>query len=424
MIRKGLKPGLKIGLDLPAEENGFRRVMPFRRSWIAITVLAAMDAAFILPAVYTFRQALSEWGKFDSLFDLVAAAFLSAWLLGWIIAPLIMSTILILLLFGREVLKASPGVVDIFLGVPFLGVTARYDVSKMRNLRFEQPPKTSGKSWRGPHLVFDYGANTVAFGSNMGAEELLELRSQLENVTGVKIRRGDALTNEVDTQWKSDEKPTTPLPVAAMATGQPPLTLSSSSSLVLIVANLIPVAGSVFLGWSLSDVMVLYWAESAVIGLFNIFKIIIIGRWAALFAAPFFVGHFGGFMAVHFLFIYTIFVKQFQAGNAGDNELAEVALLFTSLWPALAALFISHAFSFFSNFLGRREYLGKTVNNQMSEPYSRIIFMQVVLIFGGGLTMALGSPVPVLLIMIVVKIVFDVKAHLKQHSGDKNNAAA
>ncbi len=201
---------------------------------------------------------------------------------------------------------------------------------------------------------------------------------------------------------------------------QPPLSLSSPSSLVLIVANLIPVAGSVFLGWNLSDVMVLYWAESAVIGLFNIFKIIIIGRWAALFAAPFFVGHFGGFMAVHFLFIYTIFIKQFQAGNAGDGELAEVALLFTSLWPALAALFISHAFSFFANFLGRREYLGKTVNNQMSEPYSRIIFMQVVLIFGGGLTMVLGSPVPVLLIMIVVKIVFDVKAHLKQHSGDKH----
>ena len=424
MIRKGLKPGLKIGLDLPAEEDGFRSVMPFRRSWIAITVLAAMDAVFILPAVFTFRQALSEWGKFDSLFDLVAAAFLSAWLLGWIIAPLIMSTILILLLFGREVLKARPGVVDIFLGVPFLGVTARYDVSKMRNLRFEQPPKKSGKSWRGPHLVFDYGANTVALGSNIGAEELAELRNQLENVTGVKIRRGDALASEVDTQWKSDEKPTTPMPIAATATDHAPLTLSSPSSLVLIVANLIPVAGSVFLGWSLSDVMVLYWAESAVIGLFNIIKIIIIGRWAALFAAPFFVGHFGGFMAVHFLFIYTIFVKQFQTGNAGDVELAEVALLFTSLWPALAALFISHAFSFFSNFLGRREYLGKTVNNQMSEPYSRIIFMQVVLIFGGGLTMALGSPVPVLLIMIVVKIVFDVKAHLKQHSGDKHNAVA
>jgi hypothetical protein len=79
MIRKGLKPGLKISLDLPTEEDGFRRVMPFRRSWIAIAVLAAMDAAFILPAVFTFRQALSERGNFDSLFDLVAALFSCTW---------------------------------------------------------------------------------------------------------------------------------------------------------------------------------------------------------------------------------------------------------------------------------------------------------------------------------------------------------
>jgi len=422
MKRKGLKPGLKFGLDLPAEDNGYRRVMPFRRSWIAIAVLAAMDAAFVLPAVFTFRQALNEWGSFDSLFDLVAALFLSAWLLGWIMAPLIMTTILVLLLFGREVLKAGPGTVDIFLGLPFVGVTARYEVSKMRNLRFEQPPKKSGKSWRGPHLAFDYGANTVAFGSGIGPEELAELKGQLEIATGTRIRQGDALASEVDRQWESDGEATTQIPIAATATDHAPLTLSSPSSLVLIVANLIPVAGSVFLGWSLSDVMVLYWAESAVIGFFNICKIIIIGRWAALIAVPFFVGHFGGFMVVHFLFIYTIFVKQLQGGNAGSGELAEVALLFTSLWPGLVALIVSHAFSFFSNFLGRREYRGRTVNDQMTEPYSRIIFMQLTLILGGGLTMVLGSPVPVLLIMIALKIFFDVKAHLRQHSGGKGKA--
>ena len=83
----------------------------------------------------------------------------------------------------------------------------------------------------------------------------------------------------------------------------------------------------------------------------------------------------------------------------------------------LLALFISHAFSFYTNFLGRKAYQGKTVKDQMSEPYSRIIFMQMILIFGGGLTMALGSPVPVLVIAIALKIFFDVKAHLKQHAG-------
>ena len=428
MIRKGLKyglkPGFKFGLDSPAQGESFRRVLPFRRSWVAIAVLAVMDTAFIIPAVITFKQAMSEWGSFDSLFDLVAALFLSAWLLGWIIAPLILSAILILLLFGREILKAGPGVMEIFLGIPFIGVTAVYDVSKIGNLRFEQPPKKSGKSWRGPHLVFDYGPNTVAFGSGMGGEDLPAFRAALESSTGAKIRRGKTLS-EADQVMQVPVEELVPIsPAMTPATTHPPLTLTSPSALVLIIANLIPVAGSVFLGWNLSDVMVLYWAESAVVGFFNICKIIIIGRWAALFAAPFFAGHFGGFMAVHFLFIYTIFIEQFQAGGESAGDLAEVALLFTSLWPALAALFISHAYSFYTNFLGRREYKEKTVNDQMSEPYGRIMFMHLVLIIGGGLTMALGSPVPVLLIMIALKIFFDVKAHLKQHSGGKPVAKA
>ena len=78
-----------------------------------------MDAAFLIPAVITFKQAMHEWGSFNSLFELLAAVFLSAWLLGWIIAPLILSTILVLLLFGREVLKAGPAGVEVFLGTLF-----------------------------------------------------------------------------------------------------------------------------------------------------------------------------------------------------------------------------------------------------------------------------------------------------------------
>lgn len=422
MIRKGLRPGLKIGIDVPGNESQFRRVLPFRRSWIAIAVLAAMDTAFLIPAVLTFKQALGEWGSLDSLFDLVTAAFLSAWLLGWVIAALIMTTILMLLIFGREVLKASPGTVELFIGVPFLGISARYDVAKMRNLRFEQALKKSGRSWRGSYLAFDYGSNTIAFGSNIEARELEELKYQLETATGAKIRRGEATAAETAAKWEVNEPEPPQFAATVSKINNTPLSLTSASTLMLMTANLIPVVGSVFLGWNLADVMVLYWAESAVIGIFNIGKIIVISHWAALFAAPFFAGHFGGFMAVHFLFIYTIFIEGSQTGAVPDGQLAEVALLFGRLWPALAALFISHAFSFYSNFLGRQEYRGKTVKDQMSEPYSRIIFMQMILIFSGGLTMALGSPVPVLVISIGLKIFFDVKAHLKQHTSPQEQA--
>ena len=410
-------------MDLPGQDDGFRRVLPFRRSWLAIGILAAMDTAFIIPAVLTFQQAVTQWGKSDSLFDLVIAVFLSAWLLGWSIAPLLMTTILIVLLFGREVIKAHPGRVDLFIGLPFLGFTAQYDVARMRNLRSEQPKSESGKkspkSWRGSHLAFDYGANTVGFGSDISSGEAGELRSQIEMAAGRTIRSGAALPEELEGKWEPKteiaEDASPPAPSAIPQVESQPLTLASPSTLALIIANLVPVAGTLFLGWNLSHVMVIYWAESAVIGFFTLCKIVVIGRWGALLAGPFFVGHFGGFMAVHFLFIYTIFVKGLDGMNDGADDLGEVALVFIALWPALAILFASHAFSFFNNFLGRQEYRGKTIKDQMSEPYNRIIFMHLVLILGGGLTLILGGAIPVLVLVIGLKIYFDVKAHIKEH---------
>ncbi len=302
--------------------------------------------------------------------------------------------------------------------MPGAGVAAEYDVSRMRNLRIEHPPKHSGKSWRGSHIAFDYGANSGAFGSNLSEFEMAEIKGSIEIASGKTIRRGDATDEELTGTWEpmvvlaSNAADESGIDVSAAPTE--PVTLGSPSTLALIIANIVPLAGAAFLGWDLGNVMVLYWAESAVIGFFNIGKIIVIGRWFALLAAPFFLGHFGAFMAVHFLFIYDIFVQGIQDTIGGD--LTEVMQMFASLWPALAVLFASHAFSFYRNFLGRKEFRGKTVQNQMSEPYSRIVFMHVVLIFGGGLTLVLGEAMPVLLIVIALKTWIDIKAHLKQRT--------
>ena len=416
MKRKGIKPRIRPALDLPGDGSDYRRVLKFKRSWVAIIVLAAFDLVFLIPAITTFQQAAGEWARFNDLFDLVAALFLTAWLLGWSIGPLLMTTILVLLAFGREVIKVRNGRLVIFIGIPGIGVETEYTVASMRNPRFEKPLKKSARSWRGPHMLFDYGANTIAVGSRLGGDDMIDIKNQIQTTSGLSIRRGEATTDELAGKWEPEtvlaEQTGSLSGPARDAGATEPLSLGSPSTLALIFANLAPLAGAVFLDWDLGYVMVLYWAESAVIGFFNICKIIVIGRWSALFAAPFFAGHFGGFMAIHFLFIYTLFIQGPQ--NMSDGDLSEVTGMFASLWPALVILFISHTFSFYANFLGRKEFRGRTVQKQMSEPYQRIIFMHLVLILGGGLTMVLGESTPVLMIVIVAKIWVDLKAHLKQ----------
>ena len=73
--------------------------------------------------------------------------------------------------------------------------------------------------------------------------------------------------------------------------------------LALVAANLVPLAGALFLGWDLAAIMLLYWAESAIIGFFNLCKMLVIGGWGAAFIGVFFIVHFGGFLAGHFIFI-------------------------------------------------------------------------------------------------------------------------
>ncbi|MEE4218578.1 MAG: DUF6498-containing protein [Xanthomonadales bacterium] len=416
MIRKGIRPGFSFGFERPLEGEVFRREYRFRRSWVAIIVLLVMDLVFLVPAVTTFQQISGGLGDFNSLFDLVGVLFLSAWLLGWSMAPLLMTSILVVMIFGREVVRVGPDLLRITIGLPFIGLAGNYEIRGIRNLRIEQAIAKSGKSWRGRYFEFDFGANSVAFGSDVHDEDRLEIEHALESASGKPLREGEARPDEIMKKWeKAPEEPMEAY-ISGATVEEPPAGWLSASTLVLILANLVPIAGAAFMGWKLSDVMVIYWAESAVIGFFNLCKIAVIGRWSALLAGPFFVGHFGAFMVVHFLFLYTIFVQGVNHTDSTSGDLKEVAALFVGLWPALLALLFSHGFSFFTNFMGRKEYEGRTVSQQMSEPYGRIIFMHMVLIIGGGLTLILGGATPVLLGVITLKVFVDIRAHRKQRS--------
>jgi hypothetical protein len=72
--------------------------------------------------------------------------------------------------------------------------------------------------------------------------------------------------------------------------------------------------------------------------------------------------------------------------------------------------------SFVDNFLGRREYVGTTMNALMIAPYRRIMVMQVALIFGGWIILLLKTPVPALALLILLKTALDFTAHRKEHS--------
>ena len=61
----------RFGIDLFTLDEGERVELPFKRSLPAILIVVAMAVAMTVPAIGVFRSAASEWGRLDSLFDLV-----------------------------------------------------------------------------------------------------------------------------------------------------------------------------------------------------------------------------------------------------------------------------------------------------------------------------------------------------------------
>jgi purine-cytosine permease-like protein len=83
------------------------------------------------------------------------------------------------------------------------------------------------------------------------------------------------------------------------------------------------------------------------------------------------------------------------------------------------ALFISHGISFVQNYLLKREYAIAKPEKLMGSPYGRVVVMHIAILAGGFLTMAIGSPAPLLVILVVLKTVLDVNLHNREHKKQK-----
>jgi len=199
----------------------------------------------------------------------------------------------------------------------------------------------------------------------------------------------------------------------------------SPTSLVLIAANLLPLYGVLALDWPVFPVMLLFWLENVVIGVLNALRMLLadptdLALWSAkLFMVPFFCIHYGMFTAIHGSFVVSLFGgKNYDGMDQGLVPVEGVLRAITDfgIAPALAVLAGSHVFSFLWNFLMRGEFRRVSLSELMGQPYKRVIVLHLTIIFGGGVAMALGSPVWALLALIALKIGFDLNAHVKEHA--------
>lgn len=197
-----------------------------------------------------------------------------------------------------------------------------------------------------------------------------------------------------------------------------------TSVLLLVLSNIFALMLALVEGWSVSELMWVYWGQSVIIGYFNWRRIRLLRQFSTdglrINARPvpptrhtqrkvasFFAIHYGGFHVAYLAFLLA------QVGFVTRASVAAVA-------AGVAVFAANHGFSFFHNLerdLARKPNLGRV----MLFPYARIIPMHLTIVFGGHIgAESLGR----LVLFLALKTGADVLMHVVEHAERAKTASA
>lgn len=189
---------------------------------------------------------------------------------------------------------------------------------------------------------------------------------------------------------------------------------------VLVAANLLPLVGVLLWDWDVFFLLLLFWCENVIIGVFGIARLIVAAESESpvegLFLPAFFVVHYGGFMFGHFMLLFAMYSSHAAGAGRGAEPADYYIMVIENLnWIAVVALFISHGWSFIENYMGQREHENLKPGAAMALPYRRMMITHVALLAGGFFLIERGQPLVGLVLLVILKIVLDVTFHRREH---------
>ena len=190
-----------------------------------------------------------------------------------------------------------------------------------------------------------------------------------------------------------------------------------------LLMNLVPVAGVLFQGWDAMVLLLFYWIETLVIGLFNVLKIgaigLVAGRLGMAICAGvivFFLLHYGLFCSGHGAFL--MLMMQFSGDmmrpdSALFSEFGAFSVAWSlvsadaSLWWSVVAMVALQAGAFVLFWLWPGTWRTANPFRQMFEPYGRIVVMHMTIMLATIPVLLFGAPVLAVLALAVLKTGLD-----------------
>jgi len=179
------------------------------------------------------------------------------------------------------------------------------------------------------------------------------------------------------------------------------------------------------------SVLFLYWVECAVIGALNVAKLRHVRAPRGLSDAEtadlppakrlayrclvpgVFVIHYGIFLVMVFALLYALGVQEMRVRGERHYDLRGHLAGF---WAPALVIGSAHVVSFFRNFLGKREYVGRKFLDQMLRPYKRTLILLLVVLGGSGLVALFGLSDMALLAVVPLVLIADLEAHFRERT--------
>jgi Family of unknown function (DUF6498) len=195
----------------------------------------------------------------------------------------------------------------------------------------------------------------------------------------------------------------------------------SLSDVFMILINLIPLWGVWFDGWDPKQMFMIYCAESIIVGLFTILKMLIVTQikkkdiWenngaqtmvSGYFFILFFILHYGFFVSIQLAFFFN------ASGLLHSMNPIGILLAFPSLMDnytkgLLLGFIAVYALLMLKDFIFTGEFRNVSLGKLMFSPYMRI-FVQQFAVITGVIFLSFGGGKIFMLIFVSVKIFFEV----------------
>jgi len=183
---------------------------------------------------------------------------------------------------------------------------------------------------------------------------------------------------------------------------------------VLVAVNLLPLALVALGVWDLRRVMLLYWMENGIIGLFNLARLLLArydDGFERVFLPPFFLLHYGAFFLGH-----GMLLAMWLGFPVRAEDFSTLLALAPHLpWVAVLAYCISHGYSFVRHYLHGGERESEPPGALMFRPYGRVLVLHLTLLGAGFALMRAHEPHTMLMLLVIFKIALDLAFHVYSH---------